>query len=188
MSDSKSLVNRMVRAARLKVNLYEEVEADTSATKQAFLVVLVVSVLSGIGTGLVGLMHGQGVLPFIWGLFGGIISSFVGWIAWAFFTWLIGTKVLKGSKTSATWGELLRTIGFAFSPGAFRFFVFVPVVGWLISLAALIWSLIAGVIAVRQACDFSTWRALGTCILGWIIYTIISFLILRPIFGIGPVY
>ena len=188
MADSKSLINRMVRAARLKVDLYVEVEADTSATKQALLAVIVVSVIGGIGTGIAGLFSGGGVLSFIWGLLGGIVASIVGWLAWSFFTWLIGTKVLKGPQTSATWGELQRTIGFAFSPGVFRFFAFIPVVGGIIAFAALIWSLIAGVIAVRQACDFSTGRALATCILGWIVYVVIVFLVTLLLFGVGSLF
>jgi len=43
MSNPSSFSNRMIRAAKLKVDLYEEVEADTTATRQAFLVVLIVS-------------------------------------------------------------------------------------------------------------------------------------------------
>jgi hypothetical protein len=167
MADSKSLVNRMIRAARLDVNLYEEVEAEPGAINQAVLVVVIVSVLSGIGTGISGMMAG-GILSFLWGLLAGIAGSLVGWLAWAFFTWLIGTKLLKGPQTSATWTEMLRTIGFAYSPGALRLFAFIPFIGGIIAFAALIWSLVAGVIAVRQALDFSTGRAIGTCILGWL--------------------
>jgi len=37
---AQSLVTKMVRAAKLDVDLYEEVEADKTATRQAFQVVL----------------------------------------------------------------------------------------------------------------------------------------------------
>ena len=176
MADS-TLINKMVRAAKLDVNLYESVEADTKATKEALIVVIIVSVLSGIGAGIAGLMTGAGALKFLWGLLGGIASALIGWIIWSWLTWLIGTKLLKGPRTSATWGELLRTIGFAHSPGVLRLFVFIPVIGGIIAFAVMIWSLIAAVIAVRQALDFSTWRALGTCILGWIIMVVIVALV-----------
>jgi hypothetical protein len=172
---SPSLANRMIRAAKLDVNLYEEVEADTTANGQAFLAVIVVSLATGIGTGITGLAT-LGGLWFLWGLLTGLISSIVGWLAWSFFAYIIGTKIFKGPETSATWGELLRTIGFSNSPGIFRFFSFIPFLGVLIFYAASIWALIAGVIAVRQALDFSTGRALATCIVGWIIYMLIVFL------------
>jgi hypothetical protein len=45
-----SLVGRMIRAAKLDVDLYEEVEADTGATGQAMLVVVLSSVAAGIGS------------------------------------------------------------------------------------------------------------------------------------------
>jgi hypothetical protein len=183
MADSSSMINRMIRASKLQSSLFEEVEADKSATSQALLAVITVSILAGIGTAISGIFVGQGGLGILWGLLAGIAGSLVGWLAWSFFTWLIGTTILKGPKTSSTWGELLRTIGFAYSPGVFKFFVFIPFLGGLISLAASIWSLVAGVIAVRQALDFSTGRAIATCIIGWLIYLIISFLVGFLLFG-----
>jgi hypothetical protein len=171
----------MVRAAKLQVNLYEEVEADTKATGQAFLAVVIVSIATGIGAGISGL--GNGGLWFLWGLMVGLVTSIVGWLAWAFFTYIIGTKLFKGPETSATWGELLRTIGFSTSPGVLRIFSFIPFLGGIISFGASIWSLIAGVIAVRQALDFSTGRAIVTCIVGWIIYMLIVFLVTTIFLG-----
>lgn len=169
---SPSLVNRMVRAAKLDVDLYEEVEADTTATGQAFMAVLITSLAAGIGSGIAGAITG-GVLWFIWGLFIGIFAAIIGWLIWSGLTYFIGTRLLAGPETSATYGELLRTIGFANSPGVIRILTFIPILAGLISFAAWVWTLIAAVIAVRQALDFSTWRAIGTCIVGWIVYAII---------------
>ena len=184
MSTSSSMINRMIRAAKLEVALYEEVEADTSATGQAVLSVVLVSVIAGIGTAIGTIIAGGGIL-ILWGLLAGIVGSLVGWLAWSFFTWLLGTTIFKGPETKATWGELMRTIGFAYSPGVFRFFSFIPIVGVVINFGVLIWSLIAGVIAVRQALDFSTGRAIATCIVGWIIYLVIIILVGVLIGGLG---
>jgi hypothetical protein len=177
----------MTRAAKLDVNLYEEVEADTMANGQALLAVVLVSVASGIGSGIAGLATNGG-LWFVWGLLIGLFGSIVGWLAWSFFAYIIGTKVFKGPETSATWGELLRTIGFSNSPGIFRFFSFVPFVGGLISFAASVWALIAGVIAVRQALDFTTGRAIATCVVGWLIYMLIIFLTTILFLGAGALF
>lgn len=184
---SQSLVSRMTRAAKLDVHFYEEVEADTTANGQAFLAVIVVSLATGIGAGIAGLAI-KGGLWFVWGLFTGLIASIVGWLAWSFLAYILGTRVFKGPETSATWGELLRTIGFSNSPGVFRVFSFIPFLGGVISFAASVWALIAGIIAVRQALDFSTGRAIATCIVGWIIYMLIVFLATAFLLGAGALF
>lgn len=121
MSDSSSLVSRMIRASRLEVALYEEVEADTRATSQALIAVVVVALATAIGSG-ISALGTRGILGFLWGLVGGLFASLIGWLAWSYLTYILGTTVLKGPNTSATWGELLRTIGFAHSPGVIRIF------------------------------------------------------------------
>jgi len=146
-----------------------------------------VSLATGIGAGIAGLAA-KGGLWFVWGLFIGVITSIVGWLAWSFSAYILGTKVFKGPETSATWSELLRTIGFSNSPGILRFFSFILFLEGLISFAASVWALIAGVIAVRQALDFSTSRAIVTCILGWIIYMLIVLLVSAFVIGAGSLF
>ncbi|MCK5255192.1 MAG: hypothetical protein KAQ81_04155, partial [Deltaproteobacteria bacterium] len=101
----------MIRAAKLDVNLYEEVEADKSAMGQAMTVVVISSVAAGLGSiAKVG----------IGGILMGTIAALIGWYVWAYITYLIGTKILPESQTRADHGELLRTIGFSSSPGLIR--------------------------------------------------------------------
>ena len=179
MAESRALTDRMVRAARLDVNLYEEVEADTTANWQAFAAVVIVSLATGIGTGISGVIgDDEGALSFLWGLLTGLGVAIVGWLLWALFAYWVGTTIFKVPETKADYGQLLRTLGFANSPGILRFFSFVPYFGSLIAFVASIWILIAGVIAVRQALDFSTWRAIGTCIVGWIAYMVLLWVLL----------
>ena len=176
MADS-NLINRMLRAAKLDFSLYEEVEADTKATMSAMWVVIIASVATGIGSGIAALIAGKGILAFLWGLFGGIAVALLGWLAWAGVTYFLGTTVLKGADTSSTWGEVLRTVGFAQSPGVLRVLSFIPILGGIISLAASIWVLIAVVIGVRQALDVSTGRAIAVCIVGWLVYFILGLIV-----------
>ena len=160
------LTDRMIAAARLDVDLYEEVEADTGATTQAMTVVVLVALAGGIGA----LGAGGGLL----GLLMGVISGLASWAIWAYLTYVIGTKLLSTPETEATWGQLARTTGFAQSPGLFRVFAFVPVLGPVIVFATTVWQLSAMVVAVRQALDYkSTWRALGVVIIGFIIQAIV---------------
>lgn len=171
------LFERMMRAARLDVNLYEEVEADLTATSQAATVVGIVAVLGGIGAALAQIMAGNAsgaVLGFI----GGVVMAFIGWIAWAYITFWVGTSIFKGTATP---GEMLRTIGFAQTPGVLNVLAFVPVVGGIVGLVVFVWLIIAGVVAIRQALDISTGQAIITAIIGFIpmfvIYCIVGLIV-----------
>ena len=150
------LVNRMIRAAMLDTSLYEEVEHDSSATSQAMQVVLIVALASGIGGALWKLLT-LNPIDAVSGLVGGILVAVLGWLAWALVTYIIGAKVFGGT---ATYGEMLRTLGFAQSPNVLLVFMGVlgaiPLIGGLLRLALLIWVLLAGLIAIRQALDVST--------------------------------
>jgi hypothetical protein len=161
------IINRMIRAAKLDSSLYEEVEKDTTATNQALLVVVIASICAGIGQAI------AGVGNMAMGLVTGLVTALVGWLIWSFLTYIIGTKVFKGPNTEATYGQLLRCIGFSDTPGVLGIFAFIPALGPVIVFIAAIWSLVAMVIAVRQALDFSTGRAIATCIVGFIVLIVI---------------
>jgi hypothetical protein len=178
------LVNRMIRAARLDTSLYEEVEHDSSATSQAMQVVLIVALASGIGSALWKLLT-LSPIDAVTGLVGGILVAVLGWLAWALVTYIIGAKIFGGT---ATYGEMLRTLGFAQSPNVLLIFTGIlggiPLLGGLLRLALLIWVLLAGLIAIRQALDVGTGKAVLTAIIGWIVMVIIVGIV-ASVFGIG---
>ena len=162
-----SLSERMIGAAKLDVHTYEEVEADTNATGQSMMVVVLSSVAQGIGLGGLG------------GLIGAALGALIGWFVWAFLVYLIGTKVLPEPNTHSDMGELLRTIGFSASPGLLRVLGVVPLVGGLILFVANIWMLVAMVVAVRQALDYqSTGRAVGVCVIGWLAQLVVMVILM----------
>lgn len=157
-------IERMIRAAKLDISLYEEVEADKTAMRQAIGVVVLSSLAAGIGS----MSMGGG------NLFLGTIVALVGWYIWAYLTYFIGTKFLPEAQTKADHGELLRTIGFSSAPGLIRILGIIPMLTKLVFMVAGIWMLVAMVIAVRQALDYkSTPRAVGVCLIGWIIQAIL---------------
>ena len=56
----------------------------------------------------------------------------------------------------------MRTIGFSYSPGLIRIFGFNQDLLLITFFGSVIWSVVAMVIAVRQALDYkSTWKAVG---------------------------
>ncbi len=175
----------MARAARLDSALYEEVEADRNAIGQALLVVVLVSTATGIGTGLEALVLG-GAGRFLYGLVLGVAAAITGWLLWALFAYVVGVSILKGPQTSSTWGELLRTMGFASTPGLLRLFAFIPVVGGAIAFFGSVWRLLATIIAVRQALDFSTWRGIIVTFVGWLLYMVLLSLIRLLASGVTP--
>lgn len=169
-------VDRMIRAAKLDVHLYEEVEADRRSMGQAMGVVLLSSLAGGIG-----FMQEAGLM----GLVIGTVGSLLGWYVWALMTYLIGTKLLPEPQTHADHGELLRTIGFSSAPGLIRVFGIIPALSGFVNLLAGVWMLVAMVIAVRQALDFqSTYRAIGVCLIGWIIQAILLALLVTTMGGV----
>ena len=165
-SVSRGLVNRMSRALALDKSLYEEVEADKSATGQAMLVVVAASVIGGLGAAATG-----GVL----GLLAGILLGIAGWAIWAWLNYFIGTRLLAEPQTEADWGQLARTMGFAYSPRIFLLLMLIPFLPLqiFVSLAVVVWVAIGMVIAVRQALDYrSTLRAVAVTVVGLLINAI----------------
>lgn len=156
-----NLQERILRAAKLDPSIYEEVEADETAMGQATAVVVLSSVAAGIGT-----IPQGGVI----GILIGTLAALLSWYVWAYLTYWIGTKLLPEATTEATAGQLLRTLGFASAPGLIRVIGILPGLAELVFLIAAVWMLIAMVIAVRQALDYtSSIRAVGVCAIGFVV-------------------
>ncbi|MES1948924.1 hypothetical protein C84B14_16325 [Salinisphaera sp. C84B14] len=165
----QSLTERMIGAAKLQVPTYEEVEHDRGATGQAALIVVLASLAAGIGA------LGGGTIGF---LLLNAVAALLGWLIWAAIIWAVGTKLLPEPQTQADVGQLLRTLGFAATPGLLRVFGIIPVIGAIVWFVASIWMLATTIIAVRQALDYhSTLRAVGVCVVGWLIQLLIMALI-----------
>ena len=157
------ITERMMGAALLSVDTFEEVEHDQNGTGQAATVVAMVAVASAIGA------SGGGLLTAV----GAAGSALLAWLIWAGVTYLVGTKLFEGT---ATWGELLRTLGFAQAPGVLFLFAFFPIVGSILKMVLPLWIAFAGFIAVRQALDFGNGKTFMTIIVGWGVYAFLHIL------------
>jgi hypothetical protein len=175
----------MMRAAKLEVPLYEEVEADTTATSQALTVVIAVAVATGIGQALGATMANQGTSGLIGGLISGVLTALLGWAVWSYVMYFVGTRVFGGV---ATYGELLRTTGFAQSPGVLNILRFIPVIGALVALVASIWVIVTSFIGIRQALDLDNTKTVFTILIGIVAYILVAAvvaIIIGVIFGAG---
>ena len=121
MSQTKGdLTTRMMGAAMLSVDTYEEVEADQEATVQAAMVVAIAAMCMAVGS------WGGGPLYAAWVAFIELGS----WAVWAGIAFLVGDKVFGAD---ATWGELLRTLGFAKAAGVLYLLGAFPFMGGVVT-------------------------------------------------------
>lgn len=154
----------MFRAAKLDASVYEELEKDQKLMIEAMIVVVLSSIAAGIGNIGIGAR----------GMVIGVVVALIGWFVWAYLMFLIGTKILPEPQTKSDVGQLLRTIGFAASPGILRVFGVIPGFAHIIFTIAGIWMLVAMVVAVRQALNYTnTLRAVCVCLIGWVVQAVV---------------
>ena len=177
------MIGRMLGAARLSSDTYEEVERDRGATLQALAIVILVSI-----AGLVGTLLGGDEIKIVEAVIFGIVGGIVSWALWALGTWIVGATILKTEHTEADWGQLARCTGFAQTPWLLSALSFLPIVGGLILLVAFIWSFVAMMVGVRQALDYtSTWRAFFVILISAIPVIIMRIIVLAIIGGVAGV-
>jgi hypothetical protein len=151
-----TFLSRIVGAALLDSRTYEAVEADRRATVQAGAVVLLSSLAAGIGA--------AGGFGRPLALAGFSAVALTSWILWAVLILQVGARILPAPRTEVDLGQLVRTIGFASAPGMIRVFAVIPGTRSLLIGVTTVWMLMAMVVAVRQALDYtSTLRALAVC-------------------------
>ena len=152
-----TLAYRALGAALLDHSTYEGIEADRSATRQAFVVVLAASLAAGIGAG--------GLDGPRWSLIIALtLVALASWIAWAVLILEVGGRHLRRPETRVDLGELIRTVGFAASPGLFQIFALIPEVATFVFVVSWAWMWAAMVVAVRHALDLSSYgRAIIVC-------------------------
>ena len=117
----------------------------------------------------------------------GSVAGLIRWVAWALLTYFIGTRLLPEPRTRAALPELLRTTGFAQSPGVLLVVGVVPGFAPFILAIVTVWWLMAMVIAVGQALDYtSTTRAVAVCVVGWVL-SIVIITVIGSFFGVPVV-
>jgi hypothetical protein len=155
------MLARIVGVFKLSAPTFEEIEHNTSLTFPAALIVVLVSLISGVGNGLFNsFVHKS----FFSGFVGAIISVLFGWLLWSAVTWFVGTRFFGGV---ADLGEMLRVIGFAYLP---MLLSVIPCIGGFIGF---IWTIAAGFIAIRQGLDLDNTKAFFTVVVGGVAYVIL---------------
>jgi hypothetical protein len=175
-----SMVDRVIRAVKLDKEFYNEAERDTSLDQEALLIVIIVSVASGIGSFIQGIISGEIGAALLSAILT-IVIGIGGYYLWSYITLWVGTKLFEGD---ADLGEMKRTLGYAHAPRLLGLLSFIPCVGAIFALAGFVLSLVAAVIAIREAMDFDTGKAVITAIIGWAVVLVIS-IIVGVVLGVG---
>jgi hypothetical protein len=153
-----AMTYRMMGAFLLDRMTYESVEVERSAGRQAVVVVLLSSLAAGVGAaGWAG--------PQLFNLVTTAAIALITWLAWAGLILYVGGIVLPERQTKVDYGELVRTTGFAATPGLLQVFALFTPIAIPMFIVSWVWMIAAMVVAVRQALDFSSmWRALAVCV------------------------
>jgi len=153
------MISRIIRAIRLDWTVFREIAQDREAMTEAAIIVVIVTFLSALGSGIAA----RSITSFFvtW-----LVGILVGWIGWAVITYLTGTLLFKGETDIP---EMMRVLGYANAPYLLGLFGFIPCVGWLFPVVGWLLALIAGVLAVREALDLDTGNAIITVLISWIV-------------------
>ena len=174
-TSTSRITDRMFGALRLDGSIYEEIEADPKATGEAAFVVVASSLVAAAGYALrVGGAVNEGLL--------GAIAELVGWALYAWFAWLVGTKLIPGANTKADWGQVARTLGYATTPRFFLILLFVPFLAGVVRVVVSLWILVATIVALRSALDCGTGRAIVVAVIASIVQYVVVTLIVGALF------
>lgn len=159
------MLARIIGVFKLDAKTFEDIEHDTSLTLPAAVIVVLVSLISGVGNGLFnGFVHKS----FFSGFLGSLIAVLFGWLLWSVVTLFVGTRFFHGE---ADLGQMLRVIGFAYLP---MLLSIIPCVGGVIGV---IWTIAAVFIAVRQGLDLDDLKAFLTVVVGAFFYVVLNILL-----------
>ena len=168
-------INRIYRAIKIDIDLYEEVEKDKSATVQAGIVVVLSSLAAGVGALQLGASNFL-IAP---------ILSLLSWYVWAYVIYFVGVKLFGSKSTRSNHGELLRTIGFSSAPGLIRVFGVTPDLMTVTFIGSAFWMLACMVVAVKSALDYeSLWKAFGVVTVAWLFQAFFLLLVIILFKGI----
>lgn len=148
----------------LNADLYENVRNTPKNHRLALAIVLLAAVSHMLGSAVILLINRATVPVFFVALLFNGLSIVVGYYFWAFTIWKVGQWI---KPIDPTYSDLLSPIGFAYAPQVLNFLTLIPLLGRPIEFVLAAWSLLAVIVAVRQALDCRTRQAAFICLVGF---------------------
>lgn len=160
----KGFWRTLLNALLLKADFYENACNTPKNHRLALTIVLLAAVSHTLGSAVILLINRVTVPVFLVALLFNGLSIVVGYYFWAFTIWKVG-QWLK--PIDPTYRDLLSPIGFAYAPQVLNFLTLIPLLGRPIQFMLAVWSLLAVIVAVRQALDIRTRQAAFICLVGF---------------------
>ncbi len=158
---SRSLVERLFLAMRLDLDFYTQVATDRGATFQAFMIVVLGGVFSGLG--LARRFGGFGV-------WAGMVTAIAGWLLWTLVL-LVVARVFGGHRNGRS---LLRTLGFANAPEVLLILGGAPLVVLIGRALVVCWLLATATVALQAVYSIGRRRAIAVMLVGFVVYMFIG--------------
>jgi hypothetical protein len=170
--DMNVLVQRLRRLVTLDTTVFDEVRTDASATIPAVVVVVVSTLVAGIGGWFWWIMAGFGDSGkvFVQSVVVGTVISVAIWFVWVATTYVVLTQLFRAR---ADIQELIRVMGFATAPLALMLLMFVPGIDFGMALLATALFFGTTVIAVESATDAPAGRVLVATAAGFAVWAIV---------------
>jgi hypothetical protein len=146
----RRLAERLQGVIRFDPRIYREIQGDVNAIPQAIAVVVVTSVLAGLGRNSLPLI-------FLWTSF-----AMLNWLVVTALIWAVGQLAVE---SGADYARLLRATGFAYAWFALLVGYSLPLVGPLFAWAGVLLSFGSLVIATREVLGTDSARAFAICVL-----------------------
>jgi hypothetical protein len=158
----------ILRAATFDRSVYADIRDRPEATFSALAIAISVAIALALGLRTTDKLElgGSPILTAAWR------ANFIviAWLLWAWESVIIGRYALGGT---ASVQQLLRSLGFAMSPGIFFVLASIPTAGVFIFDVVIIWILATGVLAVKETLRLSWWKGVPTAVFGWFVAYIV---------------
>ncbi len=153
-----------IRAAMFDERLFNDMRERQETMFSALGIVLVGGIAFALGIwsevrepGAIGFQLEENLILFMC-----VSTIFTSWFVWAVFVWLLGIRLFQGRGGYRT---ALRTLGICYAPLALCIFLsFIPA----FIIAAPIWVMVAGTVAVKHTLGLAWWKAAVSTVVGWV--------------------
>ena len=171
-----SFSERVLGAFGLREEIFAEIIADRAANQQAIRALLLGSLGPAIGAAFA---FGTVVaLPFYF------IGALIAWPAYGALAYLLGTRLFDASTTRRNMDGFARAIAFAGLPRFVMAGAVSTILSYVLGPIAVVWCLVATVIAMRSALSLSIGRALGAAVTAFVTLAVLASLVLNIAAGL----
>lgn len=176
-----SFTETILRALALDASIFTAIQTSPQGLGVALIVILLAGLSEATGQSIVLFLNQVTPRRFSLTLIISAVSHFAGFVLWAAIIWLIGRYLFDRDLPMLA---VASTVGLAYAPRLFSFFVLTPFFGNMFSLLLSLWSLLAIVIAIQAGLHMTLWQAVAASGLGWLLVQLWQRTLGRPIYAV----